>query len=117
MIDYAKAVGVKVVISSIMSVDRGWVVDCYWMLKWIPLATIYKQAFSICSKLDGVIVETPKEAKYMRKHYHIDNEILKSVVPNGANDVSSKDESIYSALGKKWNMHYLCQDLIKIKIS
>lgn len=100
LIDYAKAVGVKVVVSSIMSVDRGWVVDCYWMLKWIPLATIYKQTFSICSKLDGVIVETPKEAEYMRKHYHIDNEML-SVVPNGANDVSSKDESIYSALGKK----------------
>lgn len=100
LIDYAKAVGVKVVVSSIMSVDKGWVVDCYWMLKRIPLATIYKQLFSICSKLDGVIVETPKEAEYMRNHYHIDNKIL-SVVPNGASDISSKDESIYAALGKK----------------
>ena len=100
LIDYAKAVGVKVVVSSIMSIDRGWVVDCYWMLKCMPLATIYKQAFSICNKLDGVIVETPKEAEYMRKHYHIDKEKI-SVVPNGANDMSSRDELIYSALGKK----------------
>lgn len=99
LVDYAKAVGLKVVVSSIMSIDRGWVVDFYWMLKNIPIATIYKQAFSICSKSDCIIVETSKEAEYMKKHYHIDGKKL-NVIPNGIDAHSLKDDLIYSDLGK-----------------
>jgi glycosyltransferase, family 1 len=99
LVDHAKAVGLKVVVSSIMSLNKGWLVDMYWMIKSIPIATIYKQAFSICSKSDHIIVETSKEALFMKKHYHINDKKI-SVVPNGIDDVSSKDELIYSLIGK-----------------
>ncbi len=114
LVDYAKSIGIKVVVSSIMSINKGWLVNCYQMLKHLPIATTYKQVFSVCSKLDWLIVETPKEATFMKKHYRINEEKI-SIVPNGSNVILNFDNSIYSFLGRKVNFALLLSRFDKNK--
>lgn len=97
LIDYAVSMGVKVVVSSIMTLEKGWVVDFYWGIRHLPFATLYKQVFGICEKADGLIVETPKEAEFMKRYYRVEDNVI-SVIPNGADLVSGHTELIFDIL-------------------
>ena len=99
LVDYAKSVGVKVIVSSIVSLEKGGLVDFYWFIRRLPFATLYKQLFHICDIADGIIVETPKEAKFMARYYHVPHEKLYTI-PNGADHNNDFDDSIYARIGK-----------------
>lgn len=100
LVDYARSVGVKVIISSIVSLEKGRLIDCYWNIRKLPLSTIYKQLFHICEVIDGMIVETPKEADFMEKHFHIPRKKI-CIIPNGAEYIDDFDDSVYEVIGKK----------------
>lgn len=97
LIDYAKSVGLKIVISPIIAIDKGWVVDLYWLLKKLPVATIYRQSFSICKNIDMMIVETPKEGRFLSRYYRVDKSKI-HVIPNGVDDLYTKSKLIYSKI-------------------
>lgn len=51
---------------------------------------------------DVIIVETPKEAVFLQKYYHVSNEKIK-IIPNGADRPNNGNDSIYSEIGRKCN--------------
>ncbi|WP_281532029.1 glycosyltransferase [Anaerocolumna aminovalerica] len=97
LIDYAVSMGVKVVVSSIMTIEKGWLVTFYWKIRHLPFATLYKQVFTICKKVDGMIVETPREAQFMKRYYHLDDDKL-AIIPNGAESISNSTDLIFDRL-------------------
>ena len=100
LIDYAKSLGVKVVVSSIVNVGKGWIVDFYWSIKKVPFATIYRQIFDICDNVDAIVVETPREAHYLSRYYRVDSNKL-VVIPNGVEEISTRSKQIYCKIPKE----------------
>ena len=106
LVEYAKKVGVKVIISSIVSINNGVTVGLYWKLRKLPLNTIYKWMFNICDNADSIIVETPKESEYMIKNFHVNADRV-YVVPNGVDAITDADNSVYMKLGSR-KKYILC---------
>lgn len=100
LVEYAHAVGVKVVISTIVSIEKSWLINLYWRIRNIPLATVYRQLFAICRDTDLFIVETPREAKFIEKNYHIDRGKI-TTIPNGADKITCRSKKIYELIGEE----------------
>ena len=98
LVEYAKSLGIKSVISSIISIDKGRLIDFYWKLRRLPINTIYKWIFKICDYADSVIVETPKESRYMIRHFHVEYKKI-NILPNGVDSITDIDNSIYNVIG------------------
>lgn len=84
LVNYAHRKGVKVVLSSIVTLADGWKIDLLLTLVHHPVLTLYNMQQSILKLCDAVIVETPKELDFICKHFRIAHSKLK-VIPNGIN--------------------------------
>ena len=100
LIRCAKAYGKKVVISPVAPLINGRKIDFYRMLSHFPIQTTYKLLIQSIQLADLVIVETKKEADFIRKHYRIPLERIE-IIPNGAEEITVADESVFDAIGKK----------------
>lgn len=97
---YAKSKGLKIVLSSIVTLEKPYVVDFYYYVRKIPIMTTYKLLFQMCEISDAVITETKREAEFMEKHYRVSAEKIK-VIPDGVDVNVSDSMKIYDILGKK----------------
>lgn len=101
LVRYAKSKGVKIVLSSIVNLNHGLIVDLYWLLRKTRLVTVYKLCFEMCSLADVIVAETEQEKNFLNKHYHVPFSKIE-VIPSGADDVLyKKDNLIFEKLGKK----------------
>lgn len=94
----AKNKGLRIVLSSIISINNAMKVDVYRMLDKLPFNTIYSQMFRIIEMCDIIIAETPKEAEFLIKHYGAKASIVK-VLPNGVDIPEEADDSIFELIG------------------
>lgn len=99
LVDYAKALGLKIVISTITSIEHRKRLSFYWLIRKLPVATLYRQLFAICDMTDLFIVETPKEAVFIEKYYHVAKEKIR-IIPNGADKISNPSKAIYDRIGE-----------------
>lgn len=100
LIKLAKAKGKKVVISSIVTLSGKFKLSFYWFIRRIPLMTTYKILFDMCSLADSIIVETHREAEFIKKYYHVDQNKI-HIIPNGADVIASESKVIYDFIGKE----------------
>jgi len=100
LIRCAKAYGKKVVVSPVAPLINGWKIDLYRMLSRFPIPTTYKVIIQSIQSADLLIAETKKEAEFLKKHYRVSAEKIK-IIPNGAEENFSADDSIYDTIGKK----------------
>lgn len=99
LMQYAKSKGMKIVLSAVQGLDNGRNIDVYWALRKLPIMTTYKLLFRMCELADVIITETKKEAEFISKHYHVDdNKIV--VIPNGADMIGSNSRAVFDSLGK-----------------
>ncbi|MBE5966482.1 MAG: glycosyltransferase [Lachnospiraceae bacterium] len=99
LIRCAKAAGKKIVISSVINLLNGWKIDLYRYINRLPLATTYKLLFEILCMADAVIVETDKEAAFVKKHYKVAGEKIR-IIPNGSDWINDCDSSIYKCIDR-----------------
>lgn len=100
LIKLAKAKGKKVVISSIVTLSGKFQLSAYWLVRRMPIMTTYKILFEICRLADSIIVETNREAEFVKKYYHVEQSKI-HIIPNGADAVTSESKVIYELIGKK----------------
>lgn len=82
LVNYAHHKGVRVVLSSIVTLAEGWKIDLILSLVRHPVLTFYNMQQSILNDCDAVITETIKEQHFISKHYHnVSSKLL--VIPNG----------------------------------
>ena len=104
LIKCAKSKGCKVVISSIVNLDKGRKLDFFAkVLNRIPrLNTVVKATFDSLSAADCVIAETKKEKEFLIKHYGVDASKI-VVIPNGIDcDVHSSGDEIFQYVSGKY---------------
>lgn len=99
LIKYAKENGLKVVLSSIVTLSGKLQLRYYWWLRRLPIMTTYKLLFKICNIVDTIIAETDQEARFLEKYYHVSKDRI-VVIPNGADRMSTDSKMIYEAIGK-----------------
>lgn len=101
LVNYAHRKGVKVVLSSIVTLADGWKIDLLLTLVHHPVLTLYNMQQSILKLCDAIIVETPKELDFICKHFRIAHSKLK-VIPNGIEQSDNVGrEHISSIVGDK----------------
>ena len=101
LVSYAHRKGVKIVLSSIVTLAEGWKIDLFLSLVHHPVLTLYNMQQSILNMCDAVITETPKERDFIRKHYRIVPSKL-TVIPNGIEPQANVGrEYISSIVGDK----------------
>lgn len=101
LVHYAHRKGVKVVLSSIVTLADGWKIDLFLTLVHHPVLTRYNMQQSILNMCDVVIVETPKERDFICKHFRIAHPKLR-VIPNGIEPSDNVGrEHISSIVGDK----------------
>lgn len=99
LIKYAKSIGVKVVISTIIPLNNGMKIDMYRKLKNIPIPTTYKLMIETMQLANAIITETIAEKNFIIKHYKVDkNKIW--VIPNGMEESIIKTDDIYKYIEK-----------------
>ncbi len=101
LVRFAKNSGVKVIISPIVNIQEGRILDfCRLFLNKLPILTAHKMCFSIANCADLLITETYRESDFIEKHYNIPKERL-LVIPNGITRDDFQNEDIYNAIGGK----------------
>lgn len=100
LIKLAKSKGKRVVLSSIVTLGSELQLRLYWTMKNLPIMTTYKILFNICNLVDAIIAETPQEAKFIQKYYHVNADKI-HIVPNGVDIIQSDSKIIYDVIGKK----------------
>ena len=99
LVDYAKALGLKIVISTITSIEHERRLSFYWVMRKLPVATIYRQLFAVCEAADLFIVETPKEADFIRKYFHVPKDEI-HIIPNGADKICNQSKKVFDMIGE-----------------
>lgn len=102
LIRYAKSKGLKIVLSSIVSLKKGLLIDLYWKVRYLPVMTSYKILFQICSYVDVFVVETFEEKKFLEKHFHVHASKI-AVIPSGVEyeELCENKSLIYEKLGEE----------------
>lgn len=100
LMKYAKAKGMKIVLSAVVGLDKAANIDFYWKIRKIPVMTTYKLLFQMCELADAIIAETKKEADFIVKHYHVMPEKI-FVIPNGADTPETDSQMIFDVIGKR----------------
>ena len=101
LINYAKRNKKKVVISAIASLSCGRQVDLHrTIFSKLPILTTYKMMIESAQMADCIIVETPKEYDFIKKHYKISPDRLK-IIPNGVDEINYFGKEFFDVLGKE----------------
>ena len=99
LIKCAKGKGVKVVLSSIVPLTKGWKVDLKRILfKQLPIRSTYKIMFEIMTLVDFIIAETEQERSFIHKHFKVPKEKI-TVIPNGIDPFYFKGNQIFDKIG------------------
>lgn len=99
LVRYAKQKGVKIVLSPIVGLLGGKVLDfCYLFLNKIPILTAHKMSFFVAQNSDLLLTESKREADFISKHYRIDDEKFR-VIPNGIECEEYEGKEIYKNIG------------------
>lgn len=98
--NYARLKGLKVVVSTIVTLEKGWLTNLYWYMQKIPFSTLYKQTFKLCDIASALVVETPAEALFVQKYYHVPQNKIR-IIPNGADDLTENilNDFIFEKIG------------------
>lgn len=95
----AKNKGIKVVLSTIIPLEKGCKIDIYrHFVNRLPVLTVYKMSFKILSCVDTLIVETQEEMRFIVRHYGIDKSKI-VIIPNGIDTNLYKGRDIYDYIG------------------
>ena len=102
--NYAHLKGLKVVVSTIVTLEKGWLTNLYWYMQKMPFSTLYKQTFKLCNVASTLIVETPAEALFMQKYYHIPQNKIR-IIPNGADNLAEAvpNDLVFEKIGGRKN--------------
>ena len=99
LIKCAKEKGVKVVLSSIVPLSKGWKVDLRRILfKRLPIRSVNKIMFEIMDLVDFIIVETEQERSFIHKHFKVSNGKI-AVIPNGIDPFVFEGNQIFDKIG------------------
>lgn len=86
LFSFAKEVGVKIVLSSIVAQDRVFSIESALLLnKIIPFSNTYSLLQRNLSMADAILAQTNKEASFIAKHYKVPDSKI-HVIPNGVNE-------------------------------
>ncbi len=101
LIRYAKTIGVKIVISTVIPLEGENKLSAYKVLgKFIPITTSYKIEKSALLAANVLITESQNETDFITKYYGVDISKLQ-VIPNGVDIDCYDGDDIYKAIGKK----------------
>lgn len=99
LIEFVKRLGKKVVLSSVIPIDNGNVLDRHRkFINRFPIHTVMKRRFVMLQKMDKIVTESYKESRFISEHYGIpDNKII--VIPNGVNIRNYTGRDVYDFVG------------------
>ena len=100
LIQYAKSMGVKVVISTIIPIADNNKLRVYKAIKWMPIVTTYKLNRRSLNLADALITETQEESAFICRYYSIRGNKM-FVIPNGIDINDYEGEDIYERIGVK----------------
>lgn len=99
LIDFTKGLGKKVVLSSVIPINNGKVLDKHRkFINRLPIHTIMKQRFKMLHKMDKIIAESYQESRFISEHYGVDKEKL-MVIPNGVSVRNYTGRDVYDVIG------------------
>ena len=99
LISFTKSLGKKVVLSSVIPITDGKVLDKHRKFyNRLPVHTIMKRRFAMLKSMDKIITESPKEYQFVATHYGIEEEKL-TVIPNGVDIRDYAGREIYDVVG------------------
>lgn len=90
LIQEAKKLGLKVVVSTIMNLTNGFKIDFYRYFSKLPIPTTYKIMEQTIELADSVITETFEEKRFLINHYKKNNSDV-VVIPNGIEEGGELD--------------------------
>ncbi len=100
LIDFAKGLGKKVVLSSVIPITNGTVLDRYRkFINRLPVHTIMKRRFKMLQKMDKIVTESYQESQFISEHYGIDENIL-MVIPNGVTVRNYAGRDVFDVIGE-----------------
>lgn len=97
LVNFAKSLKLKTVLSSIVSIENGRAIDFYRRLP-RPFTSEIKMNYNFAHKFDTIITETPAEADFLNRHYNIEKSKMR-VIPNGVDVPCEKSDEIYEIIG------------------
>lgn len=100
LIRCAKSLGLKVVLSSIVSISDGKKLSLLKILNKLHIPTLYKYSVEILEMVDVIIVESYKESVYIQKYYNVSSSKI-IVIPNGIDVPCPAGDDILNILGNK----------------
>lgn len=95
LIKFAKCLGKKVVLSSIVSLEESKAIRFFGAL---PFGHLLKIRYNSAHLVDRIITETPQEASFIEKNYRIPVERL-TVIPNGIAIRHYEGREIFEKIG------------------
>lgn len=98
LIQYAKAMGLKIVISTIVPMIDENKLRIYKLFEKIPLMTTYKLNKRSLNLADCLITESQMESDFIEKHFSIDASKMQ-VIPNGIDLDTYDGDDIYKEIG------------------
>ncbi len=101
LIKYAKEIGLKVIISTVIPIKYGMKIDFYRHIRKLPIPTTYRILYNSLQLADKIIVETPREATFISEHYKIQSRKV-IIIPNGIEETQKGNKEIYDLLGKEY---------------
>ncbi len=99
LVKLAKSLGLKVVLSSIVSIREGFLIDFFRSLP-RQITTDVMRKYYLLKKFDVIIAETPAEANFLHKHYKVPFAKMK-IIPNGVDELGQGGDEIYGLIGGK----------------
>ena len=104
LIHCAKSLGLRVVLSAIVNIDKGRSIRNSLLfspiLRRLNISTVESQKAWLLSFCDYIIVETPAEGRFISKYYKVSDKKIK-VIPNGANKMERAGDEIYDLIGNR----------------
>ena len=100
LVQYAKAMGVKIVISTIIPLIGEAKLFTYKLMSFLPLMTTYKLNKQTLEAANVLITESEMENAFIHKYYSIDAKKM-CVIPNGIEFNDYKGDDIYRKIGTK----------------
>lgn len=97
LVELAKTLGLKTVLSSIVSIREARAIDFYRRLP-RQLTTAVKMKCNQLQRFDTIIAETPAEADFLNKHYAVPKSKIQ-IIPNGVDELGEGGEEVFDLIG------------------
>lgn len=97
LVDLAKKLGLKTVLSSIVTIEAGRSIDFYRRLP-RQFTTAIKMRYNQLQRFDSIIAETPLEAEFLNKHYKVPMSKMR-IIPNGVDELGEGGDEIFELIG------------------